>query len=1537
MPEKVTFNLSTNFALGDYSSSLSSLTTFCKDRIISHTSAIDVDVWFSNKWIDISLLSYIAHTIVELDIETNIVTLHFDTKRSVRGRYNFFWSNNFWNIIKANRSNSNITAFPDPFIFASDNFSERLNFTPLIHFNLKDKLHSVEQVVYDFKLSLESCYIYDYIKTFDVIFSKEYLYFLIWELIDNAHIHSSGNHVTIAGQVFASKSLCRTFPAGFSENLEFQYNLELDFCKLSQKKNWLIEHKNEDFLLLSCVDSGIGIPESLKRKGINFLTDSDAIMLAFDREFFLNSNKKDYFEVHGLSQIKQLVLSYDGYLFLQSGCAVVECTNSGTVTQMVAVPDKLNGTIIQILLPLRNQSLKHLSTSKIHYSEASPQVSNTDNIKHVYKHFPDNWISLIDDYNNWPDIIDNLLKSTSCVPTGPQILDFTCMPRNRQFISYLIRAIRTRCLNNPPAIVNASDELFGIISSLPRADNEHFVELDFELSTALSRGKGGGCLPLLIPISCVNVYNNKVSLYWIGLSGLVSSNYIHSTLSNLYNTDQLISYDELWFLLTQSHPEISQAYKEEYLSLFKSIIRANSIFFQFNETYCKCIINEANILFWSIEAQKRMFKELTAKMLHKRPYKYRNYLYDLGWHEDSKRFRVNYYRTWDILSSKENLEVCADLLLRQAYLIFGEELLETFAIVSVTPSAGLLGRKIADVIGALFFEVPSIYDLETTKWLPDLKVKKVLIVDDVFDTGTLTKRIIGVVSRSNGNIFGILTLLKNTDNEECAIGPHYATVFVDKISLGIPTRSAIEYCIKNNHYYEIDTNTLEPIPIREFSREYKNKTIASDINEILTKLLPVNALFSGHFVYGYHHYSIYYSLSKSLSNSSLKEELLRWLTESIVSFCKSNNTTAVTIVYPYYSPIYLLIDIFSKSKLSKDISITYVVAKPQERSANRRGYSLPNDELYASYEYTIFIDDGITTGSTISDVITELISHGANHILGLIIFDRIGLNSRKHLKSINSYKTSSNPTFNIDFTYSNFVSANLRTYSESDCPVCKAYNMFNFIDCSFGVLHVEKDNLISIIEPIFVGQKTELIRSNLTNVELNEVITFFNAAYTDLASKNELFASIANQRRNTNSVLTMLTTILHDRKFDRQFLNRIDLINVIVATLLHTDTRQEERIRFIINIPFWKDKIFSIQVFKEVLPCCYDLYFKEQSISKLVVEDYFDHNQIEFASIIFTLRTLKYLHNQDITLEILTVWKSIFSYIRNDQEHSSIYLFELFSALHSDSAHPIEVARFMVNNFHTSYSERHVEAIKQRMRGFIRYLKSGNCESARERMPKSLFLLLLNSIKLIQSFYILDTFNDAMIQQLTTIYERLNDPSTHGEITDLLELCFISNDRDKPMVTTLIEQITPQISTVIDAAKTQFDIHASSVWKLNTAPTININYDESSQLIAFCKEDFLIHTVSHLLRNPCEKKIKNGQTELLVDLNVCIDKTDDSFIELNFIDDYELTQVEIDNAFRKGGGLSAQQYHIKQWGGKLYGNRIGNKNIFTLLIPRTFI
>lgn len=1628
-----------NLQLGRYPMGLPQLAREVAAARGSDTLGQKLEVSLDSKWYDITLLSSLSQMLWTAGDVYGRTDVTFNST----DKFKYFWQCGFWPCIRHSESLRGMTVHPSP----ESHFPKRqlpsLSSTPLIYKQLVEGESIVQQLVEEWAEHLSSTVAFGAVSGTNAIVSREYLFMLLWELVQNAQQHSGGDLVTVAGQLLIGQEDAKSLQdplAGDAEELEIpdadsiagrlanQHKAEVEYCALGKRKQWLQQNRASSFLLISCVDNGAGIPKTMAaRYHKEFDSDESALSAAFDPDRSTRFEDPDLFDVHGLAQIADLLRSYRGYLFVQSGRSCLELAygaspaatdHTGRQTRPIKDERALPGTLFQILLPL-TYDVPHTATRvSLPKGVARPRKGFHAKPVVVLETLAGHDRSFLDDPAKWAEIAQQVGLELERSTGDPVFVDFVGLPPNRQFISYLLRHMRKRTFLRGMIVLNASSQLMAIASQIPRVGTslthppeaglpqrdlamagqmaeelQHLRQLDHDYANVLSRMIPGNYLPLLLPITSVVVEEDRQEerVQWLGLSGLADPlpAMLGAVLEALYihQSDEL-SWKELWEHARRTARECSdddgddgddergRFGAERKRSLLVSIARCNHGILTWSERGLRLNFAAYDLYAESYMSLRNFLVDhLLPAALHDKG-KLDDYLYSLSWHSDGERFRERFYCTWQVLSRHENAEACALLLLRRAYAEFGDKLWDAKAIVSVTPSAGILGREVARLLGVNFWETPSFYDISEDDWLPCFEGQKVLIVDDVMDCGSTSIRLIERLEekRTSASCMGVLVLLKSEASLPVE-RPDVPFLPVATVNLGNPSQKLIAHALQSDKYFEVDPHTLDAVPPTRYNRGQNDV-----LRDRLTSLVGTGAIYFGHYVYGYHHYNIYFSLANAIHASSFQEQIDQWIRDSIQSFLHRNPglwrsaSPVVTVVYPYYSPVTALVNRLRARRFvielkEERLSPEYAVAKPSELTGDRLAYAIEGLQTGATGDQAsivVFIDDGISSGGTLSSTVENLIDSGVDAVLALVFFDRIGLQPRRHLRRVSAYSSSDTE---CRFTFDAYLPVNLRSYykGKRDCPECEILRCLEGVPGSNDVpnsstadsprcgsiLSYTIDSLRALVARTVVGLGRLREPSLMTEDDVVQVILFQDAVYSDLPTSREVMRSLAGKQDAPNVALECIHTILGDRKLYRQTVDKSQIRALLDENLRDENLDSRLRARFVLHIPLWKDKGLALQYLMEGLPHVFAHLATAQGNGN-TLDDYFEQHETEFAAVLGALRFLRsQFPESKWEGTSRDTWKQCFGTKPYTGYYGSSYLFELNCLFLSEKLHPVEQAQYLITNFVGTYCG-HPESLTARIRRFYQLLLDEIRAEDLPRIPRALLHCLVHRIDCVQSHFMIeetfvdepdsgDLFTRDDIHQLFECYDMwergAGDPKVLGAI---LAEHFGELDLDGKACTIkrMLARLTPSVRQTVDGA---CGVYHDRTNRVAAAPDPDcLDLGDLADLQVFGYDAFLVRVLSHLLENPYKHWIKADKAKrvrrLELTLEVVVPDDHEDEVWLSVRDNNNMTQAEIKSAFHQNGGLSAQSKRMKEFEGELVGERLEKDgwNEFTMKLHRVY-
>ncbi len=1521
MIHKVHLTKPDSFRLGSRHLQLSELSKLLKSVSKKATATDQLWLTIDDQWLDLSLLSYLGQLL--RNAQDSFVRIRVRMPEFTDSKIRFLHKLGFWELIGVGRGNASLRCEPDPIVSLPANIRERLNYSSFVTCSCakanSDNLvgvtaadtteasttstlpdqNQVKEAVRRFDRQLQEASVYPLVAQTDAMWSKEYLYLLVWELLNNACQHSESDQAIVAAQIFLSCSEISESGASTDadfglrrtvlESLARQHDAEISNNTLENRGKWLSRHRETSFLLISCTDCGIGIADSLRRREIPEVTsDVEAIEAAFDPDNSLGMTNPELYDVHGLSQILRLVRQYSGYLYVQSGLGRLDadCERNSLSYEPVPAGERLDGVTFQILLPLMEP--RHLRTlydlpSRQTISLESPKPALQGETLHVIKEMGQKGKALLRNPELWHDFVHSIVTRTSIKDAPVLYVDLLGVPRQRQFISYFLRCLRKVRLLKSTLVVNAFPEILTVARSLVRLDKEMSVTsandaainlLEENIATVLTRGEIGS-LPLLLPFVSLGDKPGSLGIIWLGLSALPQRwrSTVAAALEHLFEQEQLVEWEALIYILGKRGLQIATQEERDFLRLMYCISRCNPSILGADKQGIWLEHTPTDLYRLSYGFMLSLFeRDILPSTRHKKSRNQEHYLYSRAWHITEKRFSKYYYFTWAELVDRSKRLLCAKLLITKAYQEIGESFLNTEAVVSVTPSAGLLGRCVADLMGADFCEAPSIYDIADDEWLLTLKAKEAVIVDDMIDTGTTTKRLISRIEDAGSTCTAVLSLLASEEGVKERDGIACPLVCLSKVTVGTPSPEEISQAMRTGQYFETEPHTLEPIPPRA-----GGPFINQEHEQLLEVLVSAGAITSGHIAYSGHHYEVYFSLPDALAHESVRARMLDWVISNIVRFSETNKVKGryrpVTIVYPYYSPIDRLIEALetehSAGKI-RDIPVNYVVAQPYQLSGKRRGYRIVQSTEHGARSQTqlaVFLDDGIASGGTMAGIIDQLVRMHVDAIYALVLFDRIGLQPRRHISQIAQYSYEGKT---VPFCFEAFVSANLKSFYRDNCPQCQLLASIGRIPESKHILSTTTEKLSTLLGITGVERYPIGPRAHFDEQALFSILRFRNAVLSDKPSPIEIEKSLDDQSKHPEVRLECLRTILMDQKLFRQLIDKKKVNDIIVRCLSDPQVKSELRIRFILFTPLWEDKPYAYTVLTEVLPQAFSQLADKDPLGKPWVGGYFHKNGLEFSSVlaaVYLLFERSPRHFQEQGDNWLENWRQAISRGAPDVTCGSIYLFALRTLFMHKHEYGIEQAKYLVASFRGSYST-HADAFVERLKHFRGALNAGLLDVAFTRyMPKEIWDELLGNIESTQELFDLGEFTTQDITDLRNAYTQCREDEDAEELNRLITKHFLpTNPAVYPArIRVLVDRFSPLAAEVIDegiklvARKYQASLKKDRlvferpVKNQRVAFVLQIDCDETTGSESVLgRKGFLAECVSHLITNAVE-------------------------------------------------------------------------------------
>lgn len=1562
-----------SFRLGAKSLELSILSNMIKASSRgSATSELRITV--DDQWLDLSMLCYITQLLQEAKSKYERILLRTPEFRDSKIR--FLHRLGFWGLVESPGKDSGLICEPNPLIALPANIQDRLSYTPIITCSCDIESKAVKGVINRFGKALREASVYPLVAETDAMWSREYLFLLIWELLNNARQHSHGSVVGIAAQLFiapdeTSGKYDQTRELGIDEQalkvLGEQHRVEIENNILPQRRIWLSRRRDTSFMLISCADIGIGIPDSLRNRGMSGIdSDIDALKSAFDPDNSLGMNNPELYDVHGLSQVLRLIQQYNGYLFVQSGAANLDadCEVGRLDYSPLSQAVKLDGTIVQILLPLESPTSTgaYVRVSRAYdTSRSEPQQEPEPEVLRVLNEIQSTGQDILADPELWPDFT-NAIVTRDSVKNAPLLyVDFLCVPRQRQFTSYLLRSLRRIRLLKNTIVINASPELIAVAESLMRLDREMYLTqeeladlgiLDGDLATALTRGETELSLPLMLPFISFGEGREDMRLAWLGLSGLGRRwrAVILIVLEHLFQQSQPVLWEELTRILGQKGQPVDLAEEPEFKRLVHCLSRCNQSMLGADAHHVWLTHGQDQLRTLSYYAMKWTFEQnVFPGILHEKAESQQSYLYSRAWHKEGKRFSKRYYRTWPKLADKEVREFCALLMIAKAYMQLGEKFSQVGCVVSVTPSAGLIGRSVADMLGAAFCEAPSIYEIDEDEWPLASRDTSLVVVDDMIDTGHTTRNLLDRLKDSEHVC--VLSLLESEEGKKERTDIECDVLAIHEVSVGIPSEEEVEVAIKNEHYFETDPHTLEPIPPHSAERFMETHQ-----KDILNLLVSGKAIVNGHIVYSGHHYEIYFSLPDALANEGVRARILNWVVSEIMEFtiqCKKNARSglpvSLSIVYPYYSPIDRLIRELRTEKFADEmdgVTVRYVVAQPYQMSGQRTGYRVAQSDDSAQTEalqIAVFLDDGIASGGTMAGIIDELVDMKVSAICALILFDRIGLQPRKHIARIAQYSYGGQE---ISFRFKSFVSANLKSYFRNNCPQCRLADMLRQIPSSRGLLSVAAQELRKLLRRTVAGSwPTEggLFSENT----LMQILEFHNGILSDTPSPLEIEKSLDDADKSLECRLECLRTILMDRKLSRQLINRKKYTNSIREILGNPKLLTKLRARFILFISLWEDRDYAYKMFTEILPEVFSELSENDSAGRPMLNRYFQKNGFEFNSVLVCAYLLRQNHPKPFDKskgKWLEEWSRILSRGLERESPASIHLFSLRTLFLGEGKYGIEQAKYLSANFRGSYSE-HRESMRQRIFLCRIELSTGRFDHALKYLPREIWSDLISHIRAAQELLQLKEFSDADMRELEAAYTKCCKKVSSTELHDLITKHFESEAplADQATIRRLVDHFTPCTSDIVsETMKSLAEVYKAD-WengklrfeKRSAGQTftflLEIRIDAAVEMMnVLGVESYLSECISHLVQNAVTAWLTHLEetaeaVEYPIRVRLSVQEGQAETVEFRVIDDCPKGIENVEKLLQEKPfhGITVQRHMLGRWGSTIDPERIG--------------
>jgi orotate phosphoribosyltransferase len=908
-------------------------------------------------WFDLTALSYMAQAILVASDAFERVEVIIDELSDDKIR--FLWRIGFWSLLQLDEPDSRIFCTPDPRRAQPDDFSQRINYLPLLSRDYEKEDDFVKPLVEDWYRMLHETMLFPLVADLDAIRSREFLYVLLWELVQNVKDHSNGDAVTLGGQYFLpdSEQLRKHISESAVKRIVKQHDLEIQHSTLRLRTQWLKASAKKAFLMLSCCDYGIGIPASIRQRFPDkYNSDGPALKAAFSLEASVRASSIAEYDVHGLAQVLRLLKQYGGYLCAQSGSAIFEYDGSLDVQLEHNLTEFFPGAQIQVLLPLiPERGFGHFQPLSVRLPADGDGGKAAD--QELYIHLSgmltgvNNSVKLSEEGVRH-SILNKVLAECAKSPDKPVYLDLSLFPPHRQFLSFLLRQLRKRRLFSGVICLNASPQIMTLISSCQRLDESELLadaelsELhiaDKDLSTVVSRGESGWYLPLIVPVSSPSLQSNEINVLWLGLAGIPIAlrPALHAALDLLYESEEELNIGEIWHRIVSVNPNLTKGLGDQNEQLLRNLETGLRGMSRFNPHILSCSLTRFRIALSPLSLFERSchalfdsFKTtMLPKALHDKPADENDYIYSFGWRSEQNRFRRHFFNLWKIFVDYKVLNTCAKALVLRSFAELGENLLFARVAIAVTPSAGIIGREVSKLLGIDFREVPSIYDINNPDWLPVNCQEPALIIDDVIDTGRLTQLVMERLQNANVPCVAVLVALKNLKGETGKTINNVPIISISEVDLGFVSTEEAKVLVNAGKYYEIDPHSLEPLHPRSFHPDPERQTM----RDRLDLLKRANAIPFGHFIRYDHHFSIYFSIELALEDPDFERAVLAWLQKAISTFAMATKCEKVSVIYPYYSPVYHLVDrLISKPPAFFGVSsIKFSIARPVQLSALR--------------------------------------------------------------------------------------------------------------------------------------------------------------------------------------------------------------------------------------------------------------------------------------------------------------------------------------------------------------------------------------------------------------------------------------------------------------------------------------------------------------------------------------------------------------------------------------------------------------------------
>ncbi|MFB0554015.1 MAG: phosphoribosyltransferase [Phycisphaerae bacterium] len=368
----------------------------------------------------------------------------------------------------------------------------------------------------------------------------------------------------------------------------------------------------------------------------------------------------------------------------------------------------------------------------------------------------------------------------------------------------------------------------------------------------------------------------------------------------------------------------------------------------------------------------------------------------------------------------------------------------------------------------------------------------VIVVQDVFDTGITTNKILDYLDSAGIETSMVLSLIELADGGEMQLGG-----FVEKRSLfngrnlgfmslfRAPRPKQLSdkelKAIPIENRYWVEPYSLRPFSIAALTRakyEYLwagESISAINHNETIKILEEYDVLRLGHFVYEDHHFSLVTRLKYLFEDSDIADKICR----DIVDWC-SNTNGKLFIVFPLHSHIGLLSQKILQLLDSQDRKYAYAYAFKAKELGPREYYMLPQllrEEMKKAYctlhdsgDVTkisiLIVDDAIATARTFEtlsralylgdrqaaqDVNKGKSAHGrASRNATCIescsfyaVVNRMGRAKSTFYHLIYNY-------MGVPFRIRCFFETDMPLYRSDECPLCDEFDYIQRTDSTFG-------------------------------------------------------------------------------------------------------------------------------------------------------------------------------------------------------------------------------------------------------------------------------------------------------------------------------------------------------------------------------------------------------------------------------------------------------------------------------------------------------